>query len=44
MWPGRASAGSLALSRFLKSLLYETCPADPSAYTVSAAVLLAIGH
>lgn len=37
------SAGSLALSRFLKSLLYETSPADPLAYTVSAAVLLAIG-
>ena len=38
-----SAAGSLALSRLLKSLLYETSPADPLAYTVAAAVLLAIG-
>ena len=38
-----SAAGSLALSRLLKSLLYETSPADPIAYTVAAAVLLAIG-
>ena len=38
-----SAAGSLALSRLLKSLLYETSPADPVAYTAAAAVLLAIG-
>lgn len=38
-----SAAGSLALSRLFKSLLYETSPADPLAYTVAAAVLLAIG-
>jgi putative ABC transport system permease protein len=38
-----SAAGSLALSRLLKSLLYETSPADPLAYTVAAALLLAIG-
>ena len=38
-----SAAGSLALSRLLKGLLYETSPADPIAYVVAAAVLLAIG-
>jgi len=38
-----SAAVSFALSRFLKSLLYETSPADPLAYIVAAAVLLAIG-
>jgi ABC-type antimicrobial peptide transport system permease subunit len=38
-----SAAGSLALSRLLKSLLYETSPADHLTYTVAAAVLLAIG-
>jgi putative ABC transport system permease protein len=37
------AAGSLALSRLLNSLLYETSPADPLAYTAAAAVLLTIG-
>jgi ABC-type antimicrobial peptide transport system permease subunit len=38
-----SAAGSLMLARLLKSLLYETSPADPLTYTVAAAVLLAIG-
>jgi ABC-type antimicrobial peptide transport system permease subunit len=38
-----SAAGSLTLSRFVGSLLYETSPADPLAYGVAAAVLLAIG-
>ena len=38
-----SAAVSFALSRFLKSLLYETSPADPVAYFVAAAVVLAIG-
>ena len=38
-----SAAGSLALSRLLRTLLYETSPADPLAYTVAAVVLLAIG-
>jgi putative ABC transport system permease protein len=38
-----SAAGSLALSRLLKSLLYETSPADPLAYTFAGTVLLAIG-
>ena len=38
-----SAAGSLALSQLLKSLLFETSPADPLTYTVAAAVLLAIG-
>jgi ABC-type lipoprotein release transport system permease subunit len=32
----------LTLSRLLKSLLYETSPADPLAYTVAAVILLTI--
>jgi len=37
-------AGSLALTRFLKSLLYEVSPTDPATFVViSALVLLASG-
>jgi hypothetical protein len=38
-----SAVGSLALSQLMKSLLYETSPTDPLAYTIAAAVLLGIG-
>jgi putative ABC transport system permease protein len=38
-----SAAGSLALARLVKSLLYETSPADPFAYIAAAVILLVIG-
>ena len=35
-------AGTLALTRILKSLLYEVSPADPVTFLVAAVVLIAV--